>query len=247
MRFLYICDAAKVDQAAPVCRRGGFGIELHTFYRPERCRDQRLVARHREVVGGISEVANHGPFWGLDAGSQDAGARDTAREMFDLGCATAKQVGATAVVFHLGYVPGSNPYSEWLARFALTWSAFRMGKREDVQIFLENTLEDEPHSLLDALTTIDDGSTFACLDIGHAHCESKIPVTEWIEILADHIRYVHFHDNDGTADQHLAVGKGTIPMHDVCQALEKCAPDAIWAIECDWDPSLAWFRSNGYL
>ena len=93
MRSFCICDAGKVDDAAGLCRREGFGIELHTFYRPERCRDTDLLARHRErvlcfnddiqgrdtdflahhreAVRGITDVSIHGPFWGLNAGSHD--------------------------------------------------------------------------------------------------------------------------------------------------------------------------------
>jgi sugar phosphate isomerase/epimerase len=56
------------------------------------------------------------------------------------------------------------------------------------------------------------------LDVGHAHTVGK--VREFLRVLpsADHI---HIHDNHGTADQHLALGDGTIPWEEVGRAVAR--------------------------
>lgn len=56
------------------------------------------------------------------------------------------------------------------------------------------------------------------LDVGHAHTVGKVP--EFLKVLsrADHL---HIHDNNGTADQHLALGEGTIPWDRVGQAVAR--------------------------
>jgi len=61
---------------------------------------------------------------------------------------------------------------------------------------------------------------------------------------------VHLHDNRGEQDEHLGLGKGSIPVEIVCQALEEHAPHAVWAIEAEGDgvrQSLDWLVSHGFL
>ena len=70
------------------------------------------------------------------------------------------------------------------------------------------------------------------LDLGHAHCFSEYPVTEWAERLAGHIRHVHVHDNDGSRDAHLALGRGTIPVEETVRRIVKYSPGATWTVEC---------------
>jgi sugar phosphate isomerase/epimerase len=72
----------------------------------------------------------------------------------------------------------------------------------------------------------------------------------WIERLGTKIGYVHLHDNHGIEDEHLGFGQGTIPLDDVCRALDELAPDAIWTIETqpEWlEFSLAWLGQRGFL
>ncbi len=73
---------------------------------------------------------------------------------------------------------------------------------------------------------------------------------QWIKSLGNRIGYVHLHDNHGEHDEHLGLGEGNIPMQDVCQALEECSPDAIWAIEAEGDgilQSLEWLDKHEIL
>ena len=54
------------------------------------------------------------------------------------------------------------------------------------------------------------------LDIGHAHQNHCL-----IEFLAFPAAHYHLHDNDGTEDSHLALGKGTIDFDPVMKAVQK--------------------------
>ncbi len=97
-----------------------------------------------------------------------------------------------------------------------------------------------------ALILCDNGKA----DVGHAHCNSHTPVLKWIEALGNRIGYVHLHDNHGEADEHLGLGQETIPMLEVCHALNECAPNAICAIEAEGDGlvvSLRWLCNNGLI
>jgi sugar phosphate isomerase/epimerase len=167
-----------------------------------------------------------------------------------LGYQTARQLEATHIVFHHGYVPRISPPKNWVPRFVRFWKLFLEGKPEDVVFHLENMLELSPDILIETIDSISDRRLNACLDIGHAHCNSTTPVLNWIEKLGTRIGYVHLHDNDGTADQHLAIGQGNIPFVDVCHALNEHTPDAIWTLETQTKgvrESYDWLGQNGFV
>ncbi len=65
----------------------------------------------------------------------------------------------------------------------------------------------------------------ACYDTGHAHV-AGIDQAEALQMLGARLATIHLHDNDGTADQHLASGLGTID----------------WAKFYDALKSMGWFR-----
>ena len=51
-------------------------------------------------------------------------------------------------------------------------------------------------------------------------------------VLWPRITYVHLHDNHSETDEHLGLGMGNMDIKKVLNALNKYAPNAIWAIEC---------------
>lgn len=58
------------------------------------------------------------------------------------------------------------------------------------------------------------------LDTGHAHV-SCYQIEEYIDLLKDYLYHIHFSDNDGSSDQHKAIGKGNIDFNKVFSALKK--------------------------
>ena len=62
------------------------------------------------------------------------------------------------------------------------------------------------------------GTTF---DIGHAH-HSGVPPERFIELLGHKIEAVHLHDNNGTHDEHLAPGRGSVDFGGVLCQLDFC-------------------------
>ncbi|MCP5107564.1 MAG: sugar phosphate isomerase/epimerase [bacterium] len=69
-----------------------------------------------------------------------------------------------------------------------------------------------------------------CLDIGHANTAEGAP--EYVEKLSEKIISVHFHDNQGQYDQHLDVGKGTVPWKVLISAFEKIDFRGPYVSEC---------------
>jgi len=85
---------------------------------------------------------------------------------------------------------------------------------------------------------VNDPRLKVCLDIGHAHANSVMPVEQWIETLGDKIAYYHLHNNNGKKnipghndDEHLGLNHGTINIASVLEKAEQYSPNAIWNLE----------------
>ena len=251
MKRIIISDNDDFDAVLPFCLSEGVGIELQSFWNPTQ--PELYPARieyQLEKIKTIDFIAFHGPFGDLNCGSYDPMIQEVSRDRMLLGYQTACQLKATHIVFHHGYVPHTSPPKNWIPRFVQFWKSFLVGKPENVYFHLENMLELSPDIMIETIDTISDQRISACLDVGHAHCNSTTPILNWIEKLGNRIGYVHIHDNDGTSDQHLAIGEGNIPFNDVCNALNEHSPDAIWTLETQTngiEKSYNWLVHNGFV
>ncbi len=250
MKGLLICDDSKTETVVNLCRHRGLGIEVQAFYHPRALLDTALLKKTADMVAGLPDVAMHGPFGDLNPGSFDPLVRETARQRIQEGFDIASQLGAKHIVYHDGRVPKTNPEESWIKTSAGFWTTFMKQVPPEVHVYLENMLEEGPNVLSGIIDQVSSPNLHAILDIGHAHCNSRTPVVQWIESLGERIGYVHLHDNHGEHDEHLGLGEGSIPLQDVCRALEECAPDAIWAIEAEGDgilQSLEWLDKHRIL
>ena len=111
-------------------------------------------------------------------------------------------------------------------------------------------LEYDGVMLSEIITQVSSPRLDACLDIGHAYCNSKISPIEWVRQLGDQIGYVHIHSNDGTADQHLSLEQGTLPVAETLASLRQTSPRALWALEVSpqcFPQSLDWLSAHGFM
>jgi len=246
---LYLCDNGHPEEIAPICQRYGCGIEVQAFYNPALLGERpEAVEEHQALLAAIPQRALHGPFGDLCPGSFDALVRELARHRFDGAVAAARALAAGDLILHHGYVPGTSHPPNWVRRSTVFWSTFLQAHPGPLRLHLENLLERDPAMLIDIVDAVRDPRLDACLDVGHVHCHSPLPVTEWIRRLGSRIGYVHLHGNNGDADQHLGLGQGSLDMAEALGALLEYAPQAVWAIEAS--PvhavlaSLAWLDSR---
>lgn len=104
--------------------------------------------------------------------------------------------------------------------------------RKDISIVLENVFDREWEPILEVKQRLPEPNFSLCLDIGHAHCMSPHPVEEWAQKLAGEITHLHIHDNHGERDEHLGLGKGTIPVREVLKNFQG-REDCTYTIECN--------------
>ena len=251
MKQLLICDDSKVQDVAPLCRTLGLGIEAQAFHDPRIAEQSpNSLEDHRQAVRDISPISVHGCFGDLCPGSFDALVRNVARQRIEQSYGVAVDLRASHLVFHHGYVPHTSSPAGWIKRSTGFWRGFLDGKDPRIRVHLENMFELDPELIADVVGSIGRPNLDMNLDVGHAHCFSRTNVIKWVEDLGPQIGYVHLHDNHGERDEHLGLGRGTIPWSEVCRALNERAPDAIWAVEAEGDgiqQSLEWLRDNGFM
>jgi sugar phosphate isomerase/epimerase len=143
----------------------------------------------------------------------------------------AAKIGAKIVIIHPGRLPKDYP-SMYLknSRINLLTSLnvmARMAGRMGVMLAIENSPRGRAHRLvtspqehLHILRRVGSPYLGALLDIGHAHTWG-VDLREYIRSLADYIFIFHLHDNRGQADEHLALGKGTIDFRGVGEEIQR--------------------------
>lgn len=251
MRQILLCDATQPKRVGNICARTGFGVEIQAFSNPDYpMRNPNGVQEHLNFYQGVFPRSLHAPFGDLSPGSCDRLIREVTRERFEFAYQYALKLGAKQIVIHHGHVPGTNSFQAWFRRSREFWTSFLADKDPEVNFYLENLLEQDADLIVAVLKGVNHPNLKACLDLGHAFCHGKIPLEHWVEQLGDLIGYVHFHDNNGDQDEHLALGQGRAPLEKICASLESLAPEATWALEVgpeNLEDSLAWLDSHGYL
>ncbi|HEY3378838.1 MAG TPA: sugar phosphate isomerase/epimerase family protein [Armatimonadota bacterium] len=244
--FCYEHDIAPVLSQAT---RLGFGVELQAFCHPPLLEHPaELVAQHRQWLEGFTGMRSiHGAFYHLIPGAIDPLIREATAVRMRQAVGFAREMHAAHLIFHHGYYARARFDAGWLARSAAFWRDILTAVPDGLTIHLENAHEISPDLQLALIDEVADPRLGICLDIGHAHAFSSTPVLDWITALGERISYVHLHDNDGSADQHLPLGQGNIPLVEALAALETHAPQAVWMIEAEATASLAWLGEHDFI
>ena len=251
MRALLIsCSAADAPEKFRLAKQYGLGMQMQAFYQPAILEDpEPEVARLRELVQGCrGPLTIHGAFHGLVTSAMDSAVRQTAAARIRQAHDIALSLGATHAVQHLLYSPLDLQINGYTARAIAFWQEILAELPAGLTLHLENTFERNPDQFVPLVEQlIDDPRLGICLDVGHTQSFSNIPAEVWIRALGSSITYVHLHDNDGSYDQHLPLGQGTLPLEKTLDLLETFAPDALWVIEeGETCHSLAWLARHGY-
>jgi len=246
-----LCDNGKPENVLRLCAKHGLGIEYQSFAAPEDLHQaDAKIAYHRAIAQKEIEKHLHAPYHDLCLGSRNPDIAEITRFYFDYAYRAARELGCGSITVHHGYVPSTSYPENWVRRAADFWKKFFEAHTGDLHIHMENQLEEDPDILLRLIDRVGDERLAVNLDIGHAHCHSRMEVKEWVRQLNGRIQYVHIHQNFGQRDEHLGLADGNIPLEVVLEALEQYAPNATWALECavtKLEESVAWLKDKGYM
>ncbi len=174
-----------------------------------------------------SEYLIHTPVGKIALGDPNPAVRDASIQEVNRAIALATLVGARLITVHpapcFDSERGTQTERERLQRQALIALCNR-ANAQGVVIALENMQSPNVYApgfvnmnshfaLLEEIPAL--GITF---DVGHANM-AGVSLRDTVLRLAQRLRLVHIHDNDGSSDQHLPVGRGTIDWRSFTQAL----------------------------
>ncbi|NDY55972.1 sugar phosphate isomerase/epimerase [Desulfovibrio sulfodismutans] len=192
-------------------------------------------AWHRRIQGALKaarvDVALHLPFFDLQPGAADALIREATKQRLMRAMEVAAGYCPTHLVGHAAYdrILYIRSYADWRDRAVQTWAEVLDSWSDHPPLHLENVHETDPATVAGLALALREhlpesaGRLGVCFDIGHWHSfaggHALGNLDDWVQALAPVMTHLHLHDNDGTFDQHLAPGTGTIPWPAVFAAL----------------------------
>jgi len=247
--YVYVKERLHPGLLDGLARGGAQAIEIfaarqHLDYANRKQHVREIAEWFR--TSGVPLHSVHSPMfadyeWGrtgappINVASTDRAARIEAMDEVKRALEIAEQIPFRYLVQHLG--TGNETFDDRKFEAAMTsiehLRAF--AKPLGVRILLENIPNEmsAPDRLVELIQTSHFDDVGVCFDVGHAHIMSN--VAEAFEILKDHIRSTHLHDNAKDKDSHLWPGKGSINWTEAMQMLRSAphTPPMLLEIEAD--------------
>lgn len=231
--MIYISHLMPDEELAELLKKTKAGVECIEFSIAENLDhfDETMKGyRARLQRIGNPPLTIHGPFLDLNPAAFDSLVSSATMTRFNQGYRAAADLNAKKIVFHSGMDPHVYYEEGWAERTADFFKRFLEGK-SGVPVMMENVLDRNWRLLREVCRIVDRPDFKLCLDIGHAHCYSPADVREWAKELAPYVGHVHIHDNNGIRDEHLGLGKGTLPWEETLFFLPE-GEGRTWTIEC---------------
>lgn len=194
----------------------------------------------------------HAPFMDLNPGAVDPMVRSVTQVRFRQLLNVAAILKPRAAVFHAAYDRWryNGRRDIWLENSISLWSkVMETASRIGLPVAIENVFDEDPEALQMLIEKINSPAFGFCFDTGHMNLFSKVPLETWFKALGRHLIEVHLHDNDGSADSHWALGRGTVAFDAFFRLMKVYAPVPIYTIEAhdrdDVDASIE--RVNTFL
>lgn len=192
-------------------------LEIQDFILPENIdkNSKKIVKGYHKLLDSFKgTLSMHGPFKELMISSMDRQVQKLALKRLSQALQLGSEIGCSTMVVHSCFNPLMNYPTypgEWVENAKWFWEDFLpVCERYNVLIALENIWDHTPKPILSVLKSFDSPLLRACLDTGHTHIFSRLPIKEWIEVMGDYLAHFHIHDNFGLADDHLPPGSGSI-------------------------------------
>lgn len=180
---------------------------------------------------GKPELTMHGPFLDINPVAYDREIRKITMLRYAQSYEAARELEAKKIVYHTCLDPDVYLLTGWADRMVDFMQEF-LEERRDIEVVMENVYDLEWTPILDVAQKLSYENFRLCLDMGHAHRFSTIPVSEWAENLKKYISHIHVHDNLRDWDNHLALGNGSIPLEEVFACLRR-QKNITYTIECN--------------
>ena len=194
--------------------------------------------KKKEIIAKTNiPLSVHPSAWDVNVASPIQAVRDAAEWLNLEAVEFCHGIGAHQIVFHPGVIDRSAGFSKTKAldrSYQMLDKMIAACKPYGIKIAFENisgpslalfTQEEYIH----ALDGIDD-SVYYLIDIGHANYNGwNIPET--IDSVADRLCGFHIHDNNGKADQHLPIYRGSADWDNIFASMRQLPEDVLYILE----------------
>ncbi len=166
----------------------------------------------------------HAPFTDLAPGGREERIVEISRSKLRRAFALIPIFRPASIVCHLGYEDHKHAarFDEWLQRSVATWAELiSMAEGTGARVLFENTYEQDPRVHRKLLEALDAENTGFCLDVGHLLAFANTGWRQWLDELGPWLGQLHLHDNDGSSDAHLAIGRGRFDFQGLLDCLAR--------------------------
>lgn len=211
---------------------------------------------HRDTARRLREAglacAVHLPFFDLHPGSFNDAVLRASRETLERAASLAQVYGPKHMVGHVAWDGSQHAAApeKWLERSLATWEGVLAAC--EAKLWLENTHEREPGRVRSVVDGLPASRAGICFDAGHwfsfARGAARDDMDRWLDAFAPRLAHLHLHDNDGSGDQHLGMGEGSIPWEALFAGLEARGVRPTATLEphdeAGFETSLAWLAAH---
>ncbi|MGB9960447.1 MAG: sugar phosphate isomerase/epimerase family protein [Candidatus Bathyarchaeales archaeon] len=207
--------------------------------------DDGLHALNKQRVSVLKNLSEsydikysvHAPFADVNIASPSSPLLKAMIRRLKNSLANARALNAYLWVFHPGLESGISmfyPGKAWLQNRKTVQLLCKTAEDYGIKIAIENVPEPYPFLMKSVEHFQKFYSEFnedvgLVLDVGHANLNGQI--TLFIETFPDQLVHIHAHDNDGTADQHLGIGYGTVNWDKFAESLKKASYSGTVVVE----------------
>ena len=195
------------------------GLEGNMLWELDRDEFQNLAAILQEHD---LSCTLHAPFSDLSPGGFDQKIVEVTREKLARAFGLLPIFKPRSIVCHLGFEENKHAakFNRWLETALETWRPLlETAKRYNTRVMFENTYETKAdvHKIL--FEKLNAPHLGFCMDTGHLTAFAHSDWQPWLQELLPWLGQLHLHDNNGTADSHLAPGQGVFDFHKLFEFL----------------------------
>ncbi|WP_353893878.1 sugar phosphate isomerase/epimerase family protein [Proteinivorax hydrogeniformans] len=213
-------------------------LEIQDFILPTNLDEnhENIIKQYKAILHDYKGIITlHGPYIDLKPSSFDSMIQQSTKRRFLQALNIAIKLGAKFMVVHSDYTT-TGYYKGYNCFFEKQWICFwndmiRSFEEAGITVVIENVHDPNPSQIQNIISKVNSKFLSPCLDTGHAHALGKSDVVNWLNSYNDKLKYLHIHDNNGLADQHLALSKGNINFANFFTTLKQLKFDGILIFE----------------
>jgi sugar phosphate isomerase/epimerase len=239
-RVLLSATDRNIEACVQLAQEKGLGIEVMAFAYPDVLDGDwaGLLPRYRRLLRDVpGKLSMHGPFMDMAPGSPDRRINQIVTERYQHAIRIGAELGIELVVFHANFIALIHTLEYrmgWHNRNVYFWGSLADYARQyGLTIAVENAWEFDPTIIGDVVKEIAHPNLRCCLDVGHAHLFSDMPLEDWLNALNSMIAHIHLNNNDGKIDIHMGLAHGVMDMHKVLKQLRALPSQPSITLEMD--------------